>query len=53
MHRACAIVRRRVFETYSKAYDASGYPYYYNHVTGVSSWTKPVPFAMGSYDLYG
>ena len=49
---ACAEVRRRVFETYGKTWEPSmGVYYYWNAVTGATQWTKPLPYAMGSYDL--
>ena len=51
-HRACAVVRQLVFETYGRTYEPSvGAYYYWNAKTGATQWTKPLRYAMGSMDL--
>ena len=50
--KARAVVRAAVAVVYKKMFDvSSGYPYYFNAVTGASTWTKPLPRLFGDSDL--
>ena len=45
-------MRTRVSTLYHKLFDAgTGYMYYFNTVTGVSSWVKPLQRVLGDSDL--